>query len=103
MKLELVEKSTNTCIINGFVTRDYINLIIASGDKFIAQARAPVFDFSGVEACDSSSVALLIHWWRTAKMQSKTIKFRDIPQEMLAIIKLSNVSKVISNECLETT
>lgn len=96
MTLELIEKDQNNCIISGFVTRNYINNIIALGDQFIVQADSPKFDFSGSKACDSTSVALAVHWWRVAQGCNKQISFINLPKEMLAIMKLSNINHIIN-------
>lgn len=96
MNLELVEKDKNNCIIKGSVTRGYIKDIVSAGDSFIKRAESPSMDFSGCIACDSSSVALLVHWWRFAKKEGKQVTFNNITSEMRSIMSLCNVGRLLN-------
>ena len=93
--LELVVKSKNECIISGLFTLDYINAVVIMGNDIIAQSDTPDFDLNQVTACDSSAVALLIKWWGHATKQKKKITFSNLPKEMMAIMKLSNVDDLL--------
>jgi ABC-type transporter Mla MlaB component len=95
MDLELVVKEKNNCIINGLLTRDYVRRILVKGDNFISSSDTPVFDFSGIAECDSSSVALVVHWWRTAINQNKKVRFINYSPKMLAIMRISEVNSLL--------
>jgi len=53
-------------------------------------------DLQGVERADSAGVALLIEWQRVARQQQKTIRFHNIPSQMLAIARLSGVDELLA-------
>jgi phospholipid transport system transporter-binding protein len=55
-----------------------------------------VIDLKQVSRSDSSGVALLIEWMRQAKGRNKTIRFLNIPQQMLEIAKVSGVDKILA-------
>lgn len=94
-KLEFVVKDQNNCIINGLITREYVNNIINLGDDFISDSSSPNFSFAGITSCDSSSVALIIHWWRLASLQQKEIAFNHISEDMLSIMRISNLGGLL--------
>lgn len=53
-------------------------------------------DLRDVERADSAGVALLIEWQRAANRQQRTIRFQNIPSQMLAIARLSGVDELLS-------
>lgn len=53
-------------------------------------------DLGAVSRSDSSGVALLIEWMRQADRANKTIRFVNIPTQMLEIAKLSGVDKILA-------
>jgi len=55
-----------------------------------------LIDLHGVERADSAGVALLIEWQRMAGQQQKAIRFHNIPEQMLAIARLSGVDELLS-------
>lgn len=55
-----------------------------------------VVDLQNVERADSAGVALLIEWQRTARQQQQTIRFQNIPSQMLAIARLSGVDELLA-------
>lgn len=95
--LKLLVKNKNTATIVGLFTVDNVNTIIVVGNDFILQAEHPTFDLSEVTLCDSSSVATLIKWWGLANGQSKTIKFNNMPEQMLAIMKVSYIDVMLGS------
>ncbi len=96
MVIELVVNNENDCIINGFLTREYINKVITLGESFISQANSPVIDLDGVTACDSSGVAVLVYWWGLANKYDKKLILKNLSRDMLAIIKVSNVENILT-------
>lgn len=57
---------------------------------------ALTIDLGGVQRADSAGVALLIEWLRHAQTQGKPLRFENIPQQMLAIARLSGVEGLIT-------
>lgn len=97
MEIELVVNNKNDCIINGFLTREYINQIISSGENFILQSELPTIDLKEVTACDSAGVAVLVYWWRVANNHNKKLIFNNLSRDMLAIIRVSNVDSILTS------
>lgn len=59
------------------------------------QATSVTFNLSEIIKSDSAGVALLIEWWREALYQNKEIKFIHIPPEMMALIKVGNLTDIL--------
>lgn len=50
-----------------------------------------VFDFSRVESADSSALAVMLGWLRSAEMSRSTVKFAHIPAGVLSLAELYGV------------
>ena len=73
------------------------DLLKQSKKLFDDNSRAEIIiDLKQVSRSDSSGVALLIEWMRQASKGSKTIRFLNIPEQMLEIAKVSGVDKILA-------
>lgn len=54
-----------------------------------------LFNLENVTHSDSSGVALLIAWTRMFKQRNQKIRFVDLPTQMLAIIRVSDLEKIL--------
>jgi phospholipid transport system transporter-binding protein len=52
-------------------------------------------DLSHVQRSDSAGLALLVEWLRQARQTGKTIRFLNIPAQMLAIARVSCLDQVL--------
>lgn len=53
------------------------------------------FNLEQVTQIDSSGVALLVSWTRMLKQRDQRICFVALPEQMLAIIRLSELEKIL--------
>lgn len=53
------------------------------------------FNLEHVTQSDSSGVALLIAWMRLLKQRDQKIRFVSLPIQMLAIIRVSDLEKIL--------
>jgi len=44
---------------------------------------------------DSAGVAMLVEWLRLAKKQNKSLRFLDIPEQMLSIVRVSGLDSIL--------
>ena len=56
---------------------------------------AVTFDLRDVARADSAGLVLLVEWMRIAQEQGKQILFRNIPGQLLAIAKVSNLDRLL--------
>ena len=52
-------------------------------------------DLQGIVRSDSAGLALLVEWMRAARRLGKPIQFLNIPQQMLAIARVSGLDEVL--------
>jgi phospholipid transport system transporter-binding protein len=72
--------------------------VLARSDAYCARAELPerlTIDFAGVDQVDSSAVALLLQWRRTALLLGKELSFVNLPANLLALAELYGVSELI--------
>jgi phospholipid transport system transporter-binding protein len=67
------------------------------GLERIAAASGEVeFDLSSVAASDSAGLALLIDWLAEARGRQRTLRYRQAPDALLALARLSEVETLIA-------
>ena len=52
-------------------------------------------DLAGVGRVDSAGLALLLEWVSWARNQSRTVRFRNIPQQILSMAEISEVEAML--------
>lgn len=57
-----------------------------------------VFDLAEVSRADSAGLALLMEWLRMGKAAGMDIRFRHLPQQLLAIARASDLERLIPLE-----
>ncbi len=57
-----------------------------------------VVDFAHVRRIDSSSVALLLEWQRQARQREVTVRYRNVPHQLLAIAQVCGVKGLLPLE-----
>lgn len=70
-------------------------LLRQAQDLFGAGAGAIDVDFSGVTRVDSAALALLLEWMRLARRQQREIVFRNLPQPMVAMARVSGLEDLL--------
>lgn len=56
-----------------------------------------VVDCAGVSNADSAGLAVLIEWRRRIQQQGRQLKFANLPSQISAIARLSEVSQVLAD------
>lgn len=67
------------------------------GEALIKQSASVEFDFSEVDACDSSALALILALQRAALQNRVTISFAGLPQSLLDLAKLYNLTQIVKS------
>ena len=60
---------------------------------FLSRCPALTFDFSQVSSSDSSGLALMIEWIKYTRHHRTQITFKNIPEQLLNLAKLSGFDK----------
>lgn len=81
--------------IIGELTFDTVQQLSERGNQLIAASPLPIFDCKQVTNSDNASLALILSWIKYAKRLHKTIKFLNMPHQLLAIVKVGGLQNVI--------
>ena len=68
---------------------------LARGSELFGKAPQLVLDLSSVTHTDSAGLALLVEWLRMARHRKQTITFRNIPEQMMAIARVSSLEDIL--------
>lgn len=81
--------------LSGALNVETVPMLYQQTQDLLQQVTALTFDLRDVTQSDSSGVALLLIWIRLFRQQAKSIYFTNIPNQMLAMIRLTRLTSVI--------
>lgn len=91
----MIRRDGQHLLIEGPVTlATHVALRDAAATLFGADDLA--IDWSGVKAVDSSAVALILHWQRTAAALGREVKQLNLPSSVTALAELYGVGELIA-------
>jgi phospholipid transport system transporter-binding protein len=79
----------------GPLTFETVTPVLARGVTWIKKHKDGCIDFSQVTRTDSAGVALLIEWTRFAKQKNHSLHFIHLPEQLLAIIRVSGLDTIL--------
>ncbi len=82
-------------ILEGELSFTTVVRLLSDFRRLLDQYTEIKVDLQGVERADSAGLALLVEWMRNAKALGKSIQFLNIPQQMLAIARVSSLDQVL--------
>jgi len=85
----LIEQSPGYYSLEGILTFASIDEQTSKSFKFLKGIDSICIDLSKVEATDSAGLALMIEWIRLSRMSRVQLSFKNIPEQLLALAKLS--------------
>ncbi len=92
---ELEDKGDGRFALRGAVSFVTAQNILKQSEKLFARHGALEIDLSGVDKADSAGLALIIEWKSQASGRSADIRFRNVPESLLAIARTSEVQDLI--------
>lgn len=72
-------------------------------ERIAAASTELEFDLRSVAASDSAGLALLIDWLAEARARQCTLRYRQAPDELLALARLSEVEPLIAHSGASAT
>jgi len=66
-----------------------------SCEQFNQKADQLIIDLKAVEHSDSAGLALIVEWYRVAKMNNQSLKVLNMPKQMSDLAELSSVNKLL--------
>lgn len=82
-------------VINGSINFATALELKQQGAQWIAAEKKVIFDFQGVDQCDSAALAVMTGWLRYAKQLNKLIYFRHVPSSLQIIAQAYGVAEIL--------
>ncbi len=82
--------------VRGDLTFESATDILSQGTQLFADYERISVDMSDVGEADSAGLALLLEWVSWARHFDREIAYENIPQQILAIARISEVTDLIS-------
>jgi phospholipid transport system transporter-binding protein len=76
------------------ITNQNAAQLVAAGEAAILGGDC-VIDFSAVVHCDTSAVACVLAWIRTARARNRKLELLGVPKDLLSLAKLYGVQPLI--------
>lgn len=84
--------------VSGVLTFSSAPALLKQGQKLLAQASDKLdMDLTAVTQFDSAGVALLLEWRKLALANNVALTYNNIPKELLAIARISDVETLLAN------
>jgi len=87
--LNLIEHSPGYFTIEGNLTFASLDKETLKSFRFLKGIETITIDLSKVGTTDSAGLALMIEWIRQSRMIRAQLRFKNIPEQLLALAKLS--------------
>ena len=92
----VIERSDGRFRISGELTFATVTPLLAESRGLFAGAGHSIeVDLSRVERADSAGLALLIEWMRQARNQEQSIRFFNLPEQLMAIASASDLDGIL--------
>lgn len=97
MSSECIIESTEPeqFVLRGELTFATVMGLSRSSSAQLWQDGAVTLDLAGVTRTDSAGLALLVEWIRIARRKGKSIQFRNIPEQMMAVAQVAGIADLL--------
>lgn len=92
-KLTIIDQGAGNYIIDGDLTFSTIDKQTVKSFAFLSAARLITIDLCRVACTDSAGLALMIEWIKYSRHHRTQIIFKNIPEQLLNLAKLSGFDK----------
>jgi phospholipid transport system transporter-binding protein len=84
--------------ISGVLDASTARGVLEESASSFAQSKEIDVDLGGVGESDSAGLALLIEWLRVARLGGQAIRFANVPAQIEALARISEVEDLIGGE-----
>ena len=81
--------------ILGEITKETVSAVLQASLPLIQSASELTIDLGKVERTDSAGLALCFEWMACAHSRNYQVKFRNLPHQLLAIARASEMDSLI--------
>lgn len=93
-KLTIMKEKPGYYIVDGDLTFSAMDKKTVTTFKFLSGQKEIVIDLGGVGNADSAGLALMLEWIKVSRGRKTALRFRNIPQQLLNLAKLSGIDKL---------
>ncbi len=91
-----IHRADGSFKVSGELTFSTVSQVLSQSRELFTHAGESIeVDLGAVERVDSAGLALLIEWMRSASSLDKAICFFDLPDQMMAIARASELESVL--------
>ncbi len=84
--------------VSGVLDASTAREVLEQSESPFAQSKEIDVDLGGVGESDSAGLALLIEWLRAARQGGRAIRFTNVPAQIEALARISEVEDLIGGE-----
>jgi len=84
-------------VMQGDLDMDTVPALYATGLKRLSSKDLQV-DFAQVESVDSAAISMLLGWARAAQRGQRTLRVRNLPDDLLSLAHLYGVADLIPQQ-----
>jgi phospholipid transport system transporter-binding protein len=88
--------------VSGVLDASTAREVLEQSESRFAQRKEIDVDLGGVGESDSAGLALLIEWLRAARQGGRAIRFANVPAQIEALARISEVEDLIGGEKKES-
>ncbi len=86
----MIEREGDTLRVAGSLTKETVEELYGA-DMQPVDGSELLIDFTKVEAVDSAAVSLLLTWLRDAREKKITLRFSNVPKNLISLARLYGV------------
>ena len=91
----LERRDAYTYFVRGPMTFDSVSDLWSGSRELFSASDSVQIDLSEVSRTDSAGLALLVQWLREAAGRGGSVRFSNLPSQLLAIADASNLERLI--------
>ena len=81
--------------VSGDLTFETVSTLRERGAELLGRDGDVTLDLNAVTRADSAGLALMIEWLKQAKRRDSTLQVVNMPEQMLAIARMSKLDEVL--------
>lgn len=90
----MIERHADTLTVKAPMLVENATSLLAAGCKLFSE-RVETIDLSAVTAADSSALAVMLGWVRSAETAGHALKFINLPKSIQALAKLYGIDELL--------
>jgi phospholipid transport system transporter-binding protein len=90
-----IKQIDNRWSIDGDVIIDTVQTVLTVSKALTIESELMV-DFAKVNNIDTSAISLILEWKRRAQLENKTLRFVNLPANLISLTQLYGVAELIN-------